>query len=120
NTPKYELANLEFETATEDSLHQIDEHFMRRAIMNFLHNAILHNAPDVSVLVSVDEDSITISDNGRGIAAEDLEHIFERYYRGTNTEKTTGTGLGTAIARDIIEAHGGTVSISAISGKGTS
>ncbi len=120
NTPQYELANLEFETATEDSLHQIDEHFMRRAIMNFLHNAILHNTPDVSVLVSVDEDSITISDNGRGIAAEDLEHIFERYYRGTNTEKTTGTGLGTAIARDIIEAHGGTVSISSEEGKGTS
>ena len=120
NTPQYELANLEFETATENSLHQIDEHFMRRAIMNFLHNAILHNAPDVSVLVSVDEDSITISDNGRGIAAEDLEHIFERYYRGTNTDKTSGTGLGTAIARDIIEAHEGTVSINSEVGKGTS
>ncbi|WP_249712704.1 sensor histidine kinase KdpD, partial [Bacillus cereus] len=59
-------------------------------------------------------------DNGRGIAAEDLEHNFERYYRGSNTEKTTGTGLGTAIARDIIEAHGGTVSISSEEGKSTS
>jgi len=120
NTPQYELANLAFEAATENSPHQIDEHFMRRAIMNFLHNALLHNAPDVSVVVSVDNDAITITDNGKGIAAVDLEHIFERYYRGTNTEKTTGTGLGTAIARDIIEAHGGTVTITSEEGKGTS
>ncbi|WP_155593398.1 sensor histidine kinase [Lysinibacillus cavernae] len=119
NTPQYELANIEFEASTENSLHQIDEHFMRRAIMNFLQNALLHNSPDVSVHVSVDDATITISDNGKGIAAEDLEHIFERYYRGTNTEKTTGTGLGTAIARDIIEAHGGIVTISSDEGKGT-
>jgi len=92
---------------------------MRRAIMNFLHNALLHNAPDVSVHMSVDEHTLTISDNGKGIAPEDLEHIFERYYRGTNTDNTAGTGLGTAIARDIIEAHGGTVTITSEKGKGT-
>ena len=87
--------------------------------MNFLHNALLHNTPDVSVHVSIDKDSITIADNGKGISAEDLEHIFERYYRGTNTDNTVGTGLGTAIARDIIEAHGGTVTITSEEGKGT-
>lgn len=120
NTPQYEQANLTFEATTENSLHQIDEHFMRRAIMNFLHNALLHNAPDVSVHVSVDEHTLSISDNGKGgIAPEDLEHIFERYYRGTNTDNTAGTGLGTAIARDIIEAHGGTVTITSEKGKGT-
>ncbi|MEA0562749.1 MULTISPECIES: sensor histidine kinase [Lysinibacillus] len=120
NTTQFELANIEFNAASENSYHQIDEHFMRRAIMNFLHNALLHNTPDVAVQVLVDGNSITISDNGKGIPAEDLEHIFERYYRGTNTEKTTGTGLGTAIARDIIEAHGGTVTITSEEGKGTS
>ncbi len=121
NTPQYEQANLTFEATTENSLHQIDEHFMRRAIMNFLHNALLHNAPDVSVHVSVDEHTLSISDNGKGGIAppEDLEHIFERYYRGTNTDNTAGTGLGTAIARDIIEAHGGTVTITSEKGKGT-
>lgn len=119
NTPQYELANIEFEAISKNSQQQIDEHFMRRAIMNFLHNALLHNGPDVTVHVSVDENTITISDNGKGIAAADLEHIFERYYRGTNTEQTTGTGLGTAIARDIIEAHGGTVTITSYEGKCT-
>ncbi|HAU35022.1 MAG TPA: two-component sensor histidine kinase, partial [Lysinibacillus sp.] len=119
NTPQFELANIEFEATSENYHHLIDEHFMRRAIMNFLHNALLHNTPDVSVHVSIDKDSITIADNGKGISAEDLEHIFERYYRGTNTDNTVGTGLGTAIARDIIEAHGGTVTITSEEGKGT-
>ncbi|ACA38309.1 sensor histidine kinase [Lysinibacillus sphaericus C3-41] len=119
NTPQFELANIDFEAISENHHQLIDEHFMRRAIINFLHNALLHNTPDVSVHVSVDKDSITIADNGKGISSEDLEHIFERYYRGTNTDNTAGTGLGTAIARDIIEAHGGFVTITSEKGKGT-
>lgn len=119
NTPQYEQANIEFNATKDVIKHHIDEHFMRRAVMNFLHNALLHNPSDVAVNVLVDDHSITISDNGNGIAAEDLEHIFERYYRGTNTEQTHGTGLGTAIARDIIEAHGGTVTITSEEQQGT-
>ncbi len=119
NTPQYELASIEFDATSENIKHQIDEHFMRRAVVNFLHNALLHNPSDVTVNVFVDDHSITISDNGNGISAEDLEHIFERYYRGTNTEQTHGTGLGTAIARDIIEAHGGTVTITSEEQQGT-
>ncbi|MFJ7186653.1 HAMP domain-containing sensor histidine kinase [Lysinibacillus xylanilyticus] len=119
NTPQYEQANIEFNATKDVIKYHIDEHFMRRAVMNFLHNALLHNPSDVAVNVLVDDTSITISDNGKGISAEDLEHIFERYYRGTNTEQTLGTGLGTAIARDIIEAHGGTVTITSEEQQGT-
>lgn len=119
NTPQYEQANIEFNATKDVIKYHIDEHFMRRAVMNFLHNALLHNPSDVAVNVLVDDTSITISDNGKGISAEDLEHIFERYYRGTNTEQTHGTGLGTAIARDIIEAHGGTVTITSEEQQGT-
>lgn len=119
NTPPYEQANIDFDATAEVILHSIDEHFMRRAVVNFLYNALLHNPPDVNVHVTVDTNTITIADNGRGISAEDLAHIFERYYRGTNTEQIQGTGLGTAIARDIIEAHGGTVTILSEEQKGT-
>ncbi|MFJ7951962.1 sensor histidine kinase [Lysinibacillus sp. NPDC096418] len=119
NMPQFEQANITFDSTTDTITHNIDVHFMRRAIVNFLSNALLHNPHDVEIKVRVDTDSITISDNGKGIAEEDLEHIFERYYRGTNTEHTIGTGLGTAIARDIIEAHDGTVSITSKENEGT-
>lgn len=119
NMSQYEQANIQFEASSQIITHNIDAHFMRRAIVNFLSNALLHNSHDVEINVHVDTDSIIISDNGKGIAEEDLEHIFERYYRGTNTEHTLGTGLGTAIARDIIEAHGGKVSITSKENEGT-
>ncbi|QDQ00512.1 HAMP domain-containing histidine kinase [Lysinibacillus fusiformis] len=119
NMPQYEQANIDFDANANLIQHSIDIHFMRRAVMNFLHNALLHNPPDVNVHVLVEEHSITISDDGNGISAEDLSHIFERYYRGTNTELTHGTGLGTAIARDIIEAHGGSVTITSEERQGT-
>ncbi len=52
---------------------------------------------------------MTIKDNGKGIEEEELEKVFDRYYRGTNTETThAGSGLGMAIAKDIIQKHGGT------------
>lgn len=120
NTPQYELANLEFETATEDSLHQIDEHFMRRAIMNFYTMPsfiMLLMFPYLCQLMKI---LLRFPIMVEGSQQRIWNIFFERYYRGTNTEKTTGTGLGTAIARDIIEAHGGTVSISSEEGKGTS
>ncbi|MEG0385669.1 sensor histidine kinase [Solibacillus cecembensis] len=119
NMAQYEHANIEFDASADTIIQSIDAHFMRRAVVNFLYNALLHNPRDVEIKVHVEADSITISDNGKGISAEDLEHIFERYYRGTNTEHNLGTGLGTAIARDIIEAHGGTVSIISKVNEGT-
>jgi signal transduction histidine kinase len=62
---------------------------------------------------------ITIADNGRGIPSKDLEQVFERYYRGTNTTSTHGTGLGMAIARDIILAHNGKLDLTSVENKGT-
>ncbi|TCI70151.1 MULTISPECIES: sensor histidine kinase KdpD [unclassified Exiguobacterium] len=57
--------------------------------------------------------------NGIGIDANELPYIFERYYRGTNTTDALGSRLGMAISRDIIKAHGGTVSVTSERGSGT-
>ncbi|WP_336823287.1 HAMP domain-containing sensor histidine kinase [Sporosarcina sp. USHLN248] len=97
----------------------IDQHLMKRAILNFIHNAITHNDSDVQINVSLTPKGITIEDNGKGISEHDIEQIFDRYYRGTNTDHIHGTGLGLAISRDIIEAHGGTVALTSEAGSGT-
>ncbi|QKS73009.1 HAMP domain-containing histidine kinase [Paenalkalicoccus suaedae] len=97
---------------------RFDAHLMKRAILNFIHNALLHNEDDVEVEVTVTDRFIRISDNGKGMD-DDPEQVFERYYRGTNTANTTGTGLGMAIARDIIVAHDARVELTSELGKGT-
>jgi two-component system sensor histidine kinase ResE len=64
---------------------------------------------------------IRIKDTGIGIPQDDLPHIFNRFYRGSNarTEATTGTGLGLAIAQKVIEQHRGKIEVTSIVGEGT-
>lgn len=123
NEPQFENYDLQFDAQVDDITCTIDRHFIERALLNFIYNAIHHNDTSISITLAIttkDNDAyITIWDNGKGIAEDELTHIFERYYRGTNTAHTTGTGLGTAIARDIIEAHGGAVWLTSTLDKGT-
>jgi signal transduction histidine kinase len=64
---------------------------------------------------------VTVSDTGEGIRAEDIPNIFERFYRGEKSRNrgTGGAGLGLAIARGIIRAHGGDIRVESEVGKGT-
>ncbi len=63
---------------------------------------------------------ITVSDDGRGIPAEDLPHVFDRFYTAGRTRSgTAGSGLGLAISRHIVEAHGGRIAVSSREGVGT-
>lgn len=118
NDPRFSDRHIEFE-ATEAATVSLDRHFMKRALLNFLYNALLHNDESVIVTVRVDEDVVTIQDDGNGIAESELPYIFERYYRGTNTDDARGSGLGMAISRDIIEAHGGKIEVESSQGQGT-
>ena len=63
--------------------------------------------------------SITIKDEGIGIPPEDLPHIFEGFYRGKSTKESTGHGIGLAVARQIVEAHGGSIMVDSEVNKGT-
>jgi len=119
NDPQFRQYGISFNSDSPDLKWNIDRHLMKRAILNFIYNALIHNDENIAVTVRIHTDSLTIEDNGKGIPADDLEQIFERYYRGTNTDNIRGTGLGMAISRDIIEAHGGKVSLTSKIGIGT-
>ena len=77
----------------------------------------------VSVRLSEDEEQarIEVRDTGAGIPADELPRVFERFYRGTNTgeARASGSGLGMAIVRSIVEMHGGQIDISSVVGEGT-
>ncbi|MCS0601985.1 HAMP domain-containing histidine kinase [Streptomyces sp. LP11] len=98
---------------------------LRQIVGNLLSNAIRHTPADGSVELRVtaagDLTVIEVADTGTGIAAEDLPHVFDRFWRAEKSRNRTtgGSGLGLAIVRKLMEAHGGTVSVDSTVGAGT-
>ena len=93
-----------------------------RLFVNVLDNAIKYTdtgGVDVAGVAADGAVAVTVRDSGRGVPAEQLPHLFERFYRGDAARAAEGSGLGLAIARLIAEAHGGTIAISSGKGRGT-
>lgn len=123
NTPENESREISFEPDEEDIIFCCDRTLIKRAFSNLIYNAIIHNPDKTTVHVKISKKQgicVEIEDNGKGISEEDQKNLFERYYRGTNTSKSyAGSGLGLAISKQIIEAHGGQISLESTIGKGT-
>lgn len=123
NNTEYGERSISF-CSTEDKIElRFDEILFKRAFMNLITNALVHNNQETKVTMSVktgDSIEISIQDNGHGISKEELDHLFVRYYRGDNmAAKPEGTGLGMAIARQIFELHGGNIAAQSEPGYGT-
>jgi signal transduction histidine kinase len=93
---------------------------------NLLENAVRYSPAGSSVEVAVTRNNggparVIFEDHGPGIPAEDLPHVFERFYRGdpSRTRATGGFGLGLAIAKALVEAYGGTITAESTLGRGT-
>ncbi len=123
NDPIYSNRDINFICEEKSIIKEIDDTLIKRVINNLIYNALIHNPDNVKIdveIISDDNVHIFVRDNGKGINPDELKYIFERYYRGTNTgERHKGAGLGMAIAKDIVKAHGGDIKISSKLGKGT-
>lgn len=110
---------LSLDVPAEPVIAKIDGFHLERALANLVNNSIdaSKEGQDVSVRVMHEEDKLTIvvRDYGSGMDRETLENIFIPFY----TKKTTGTGLGMSIAKKIIDAHQGKITINSLPGKGT-
>lgn len=106
-------------TQLSDNGAVIDADFrrLRQALMIGLDNAVKHAPPGSRITVSTSRDrdrvTVAIADQGAGIADEDRAHVFERFFRGKGEGElmNQGLGIGLAIARDIVERHGGSIAL---------
>ena len=102
---------------------QADPTRLAQVFDNLLSNAIKY-APGAQVKITLAKESkqahMTVSDNGPGIASENLKNLFNRFYRvPSNNVTVRGTGLGLYICRRIIQAHGGEITVESVLGEGT-
>ncbi|WP_128380132.1 sensor histidine kinase [Streptomyces cavernae] len=100
---------------------------LRQALSNLLSNAVRHTPPGGRVTLrsyvtdSGDEVAVEVADTGSGIAADDVPHVFDRFWRAekSRNRSTGGSGLGLAIVLKLAEAHGGTASVTSTEGQGS-
>jgi two-component system, OmpR family, sensor histidine kinase MprB len=107
-----------FETTLEPAVVEGTRERLARAVNNLLDNAATHSAPDGLVEVRADASGVRVRDHGGGIAAEDLPHLFDRFYRGAGARGRPGSGLGLAIVRQVAEQHGGSIQAANADGGG--
>jgi two-component system, OmpR family, sensor kinase len=112
--------------STDDIIVLGDAASLQNVFLNLLDNAIKYSRPGCKLSCTLkaigQHAEIEIIDCGEGISSEHIEHIFERFYRADHSQGKdgkSGVGLGLAIARAVVEAHGGTISLSSIHGQGT-
>lgn len=91
---------------------------LERAVTNLLDNAAKWSPPGATVTVGLRDGIVEVTDQGPGIAAEDLPHVFERFYRAADARGQPGSGLGLAIVRQAAERHGGRVGVDSAPGHG--
>ena len=97
---------------------EVDPGRMRQVLSNLLGNALFHTPDGGAIKVCAEQIeaafSILVSDTGSGIAADDLPHVFDRFYRAdpARSRDTGGSGLGLAIAQAIVVEHGGEIIVS--------
>jgi len=92
---------------------------LNRAFSNIIDNALKYTPRGGKVNIEINGNIIKIRDTGRGIAPEDLPHVFERFYRAKSSGGSSGFGLGLSICKQIIEEHRGIIAISSNQAEGT-
>jgi signal transduction histidine kinase len=101
------------ELPSHEVLAQADAEKVQRVLFNLIQNAIRHTPADGSVTVRARNAGsgveIEVADEGEGISPADSERVFDAFYRGDESRSEDGAGLGLAISRAIVEAHGGRI-----------
>ena len=126
-TPQFKNKGVNWVTEADESIPEllIDSSQVERVFINLISNAVKFTPTDGSITVRAKKENediqFDISDTGIGISKEDIKRLFDEFYRVDNNinQNVKGTGLGLAVAKKIVEAHGGKIWISSEEGNGT-
>jgi two-component system sensor histidine kinase MprB len=110
---------LTFEVDTEPWWVTGEPASLERAVTNLLDNAVKWSPPDGTVRIRLNHGTLTVDDQGPGIAPADREQVFERFYRSEESRSMPGSGLGLSIVRQVIERHSGNVRVDETDAGGT-
>lgn len=117
-----ELKNIAIQNGANDFVFNGDESWTVEAVSNIVKNCLEHTNDGGKIIIASDStnlyNKLTISDNGCGIAEEDLPHIFERFYHGKNSSKDS-VGIGLALAKTVFEKENASVSVESEQGRGS-
>lgn len=110
--------------ASDSTLRLIgDSDRLKQVVLNLVSNAVKYNVDNgrvtIGAMTKADEVIISVTDTGNGIEPQDLEHLFERFYRIPGSEGQDGTGLGLSVARKIVEEHDGRIEVNSVVNVGT-
>ena len=112
----------EIEIPETEYMTRVDHTAYTRILNNLLQNILTHSgARQVTLTVTETEQQakIIVADNGKGISAADLPHIFERMYQCDHSRSAKGNGLGLSIAKELVSVHKGTITAASVPGAGT-
>lgn len=124
-SPLAKSKNIDFKINTDISDTEIlaDRSELRRVICNLCGNAINYTQEGGTVTITLKVEGndliFSVSDNGTGIPQEDIPNMFQRFSQGTSKKRSTGTGLGLYLSRQIIESHGGKIWLESVLNKGS-
>ncbi len=93
-----------------------DEEWLEQALLVLVSNALKHSDKGGRVRLRAEGSSVVVEDEGAGISEEDVPYLFERFYRGSNSE---GFGLGLPICKELVQRMGGEIRLESEEGKGT-
>jgi two-component system phosphate regulon sensor histidine kinase PhoR len=119
-----ERAGLELVYDLPESLPDVlvERRRIEQVMINLVHNAIKFTPPGGTITIAARQEgervAVDVRDTGAGIASDEIERLFERFYKSDKARRSEGTGLGLAIAKHIIQAHRGEISVRSVPGKG--
>ena len=123
--PLAQKANIEIKINKNDDeiFINADKNEIRRVITNLIGNAIKHSQDSSEIIINIikkDKDlTVDVIDNGIGLSSEDCSKLFNRFSQGTNQKRSSSTGLGLYLSRQIIEAHNGKIYVESELNKGS-